>query len=113
MVNLTGTLDLLPVAPTQLSTIITGVDFAVLNWSDNVATVSGYQIERSTDEVNFTADLARWPGHHVGTYFDTGLTTGTTYTRTGGAGPISRPGRVRLTSNVSSSTPGSLSNAVC
>ncbi len=107
VVNLTGTLDLLPVAPTQLSTIITGVDFAVLNWSDNVATVSGYQIERSTDGVNFT-QIGTVAGN-VGTYFDTGLTTGTTYTYRVRA--YSALGESAY-SNVSSSTPGSLSNGL-
>ncbi len=94
-------------APTQLSTIITGVDFAVLNWSDNVATVSGYQIERSTDGVNFT-QIGTVAGN-VGAYFDTGLTTGTTYTYRVRA--YSALGESAY-SNVSSSTPGSLSNGL-
>ena len=75
-VNLTGTLDLLPVAPSEL-TATYGEDWVALSWVDNAATEAGYKIERSTDGVNFTQ--IGTVGANVTTYYDTGLNSGTNY----------------------------------
>ena len=76
-VNITGTLDLLPVAPSALS-VASGENYTVLSWSDNSTVESGYAIERSTDGVHFSQ--VGTVGANVTEYYDTGLTAGTTYT---------------------------------
>ena len=75
-VNLTGTLDLLPVAPTGLWGT-EGENWVWLRWADNAVTEAGYKIERSTDGVNFTQ--IGTVGANVTSYNDTGLSSGTTY----------------------------------
>ena len=75
-VNLTGTLDLLPVAPTGLWGT-QGENWASLRWVDNAVTEAGYKIERSTDGVNFTQ--IGTVGANVTTYNDMGLSSGATY----------------------------------
>ncbi len=75
-VNLTGTLDLLPVGPSDLLASA-GADFIGLRWNDNSSVESGYRIERATDGVNFTF-LANVPAD-VTTYIDTSVVSATAY----------------------------------
>ena len=75
-VNLTGTLDLLPVAPSGLAASA-GVDFVTLVWQDNSVNESGFGIERSTDGTTF--EMVGTVRAGVTHYIDAGLPTGTQY----------------------------------
>jgi hypothetical protein len=66
-----------PAAPSNLKATAAAANQINLAWTDNSSNESGFLIERSTDDVNFTqiGSVAA----DVTSYSDTGLTTGTTY----------------------------------
>jgi hypothetical protein len=66
-----------PVAPSGLIAATASSSRITLSWSDNSATESGFKIERSTDNVNFT-EIAT-VGADVTSYTNTGLRSNRTY----------------------------------
>jgi hypothetical protein len=66
-----------PAAPSNLTATAAVADQINLGWTDNSSNESGFLVERSTDNVNFTQIASL--GSNVTSYSDTGLTTGTTY----------------------------------
>src|SRR5262249_44956599 len=66
-----------PAAPSNLTATAAAADQVNLGWTDNSSNESGFLLERSTDNVNFTQIASL--GSNVTSYGDTGLTTGTTY----------------------------------
>jgi hypothetical protein len=76
--------DVLPTAPTSPATVISGATSTSisLTWgvvaSDGGKAVSGYRIQRSTDNVNFTTIVAN-TGSTSRIFVDTNLTPGVTY----------------------------------
>jgi hypothetical protein len=78
------TYDILPTAPTSLATSVGGPEDTniTLTWGvvsdDGGKAVTGYRIQRSTDNVNFTTILEN-SNSVTRSYTDTNLTPGTTY----------------------------------
>jgi hypothetical protein len=66
-----------PSAPTGLTAAATSYSSISLSWTDNSNDESGFRIERSTDNVNFTEVGS--VGANVMSFADTGLTAETTY----------------------------------
>ncbi len=64
-------------APSNLSGLSTSTSMIRLTWDDNSTVEDGFNLERSTDVVNWTAVATTSAG--VTTYFDLGLSEGTTY----------------------------------
>jgi hypothetical protein len=67
-----------PAAPTSLSAAQVADNAVNLAWTDNAAFETGYRVDRATDGVNF-ATIAALPAN-AGTYTDSLLQMGTTYT---------------------------------
>jgi hypothetical protein len=76
--------DVLPTAPTSPATVISGAASTSITFtwdvvaSDGGQAVSGYRIQRSTDNVNFTTIVAN-SGSTSRIFVDTNLTPGVTY----------------------------------
>ncbi len=85
-----------PTSPDSLSATANGRNEIDLYWTDSGLGITGFQIQRSTDGVNFE-DLDTTDGSTF-RYYDTGLSAGTTYAY-----------RVRATGNNSSQSDPSLS----
>ena len=66
-----------PAAPTNLVATAISSSQIALSWTDNANNETGFQIQRSTNGVNFT--LIATLGANVTTYTDNGLTAATTY----------------------------------
>ena len=66
-----------PAAPSALTATAAGSDQINLVWTDNALDESGFEIERSLDNVNFS--LLTTTGVDVTGYSDSGLTASTTY----------------------------------
>ena len=49
-----GTVEVIPLAPTELKGTIVSKDQVDLTWKDNSTNETGYKIERKTDSGNFT-----------------------------------------------------------
>ena len=49
-----GTVELIPLAPTELKGTIISKDQVDLTWKDNSTNETGYKIERKTDSGNFS-----------------------------------------------------------
>lgn len=75
--TLTLTAPVLPNAPTNLNAIAVSTSQINLNWTDNSTDETGFEIERSIDNVNW-AHLAN-TGPNITSYSDTGLSINTTY----------------------------------
>jgi hypothetical protein len=67
-----------PNAPTNLVLSVVSDSAIALTWNDNSTTETGFEIQRSTDGVNFSTIATVGP--NVTTYTDTGLVAGTDYT---------------------------------
>ena len=66
-----------PAAPTNLTATAVTTTQVSLSWVDNSNNEEGFEIERSTDNVNWTRITTVDPNVHL--YSDTGLTANTTY----------------------------------
>ena len=66
-----------PAAPTNLGATALSSSQIALSWTDNANNETGFQIQRSTNGVNFA--LITSVGANVTTYTNNGLTAGTTY----------------------------------
>jgi hypothetical protein len=66
-----------PSAPTNLHTTLTAATRIDLAWTDTAGDESGFQLQRSTDNVTFTTIVTR--GANVTSYSDTGLKRNRTY----------------------------------
>lgn len=64
-------------APSTLSANVISLSQIRLNWLDNSTTESGFEIERSTDGVNFS--LLATTAQNIVQYIDNTITAGTTY----------------------------------
>jgi predicted phage tail protein len=69
--------DVPPVQPSNLSALAVSKSQINLAWTDNSTNETGYQIERSTDGMNFVQVAAL--GANIAAYSDAGLTASTTY----------------------------------
>lgn len=67
----------IPAAPSNLVATVASASQINLSWTDNSSNEDGFQIERSTDNVNFTLLAATGP--NITTYGNTGLSANTTY----------------------------------
>lgn len=67
-----------PTAPSGLAATSLSTSQIQLNWADNATTETGYAVERSTDNVNFTVVAGTLSANTV-TYTDSGLTPNTLY----------------------------------
>ncbi len=78
-----------PIAPTNAAAAASGASTIIVSWDDNASSEDGYEVERSTDGVNFT--LVTTTGANATSISDGGLTASTTYTYRvrayNGAGP--------------------------
>ncbi len=67
----------IPIAPSNLVATVASASQINLSWTDNSNNEDGFQIERSTDNVNFTLLAATGP--NITTYGNTGLSASTIY----------------------------------
>jgi len=75
--NVVATTPAWPVAPTNLTVTAASSSQITLKWDDNAANETGYKIERSADNYNWT-ELTTTAANAT-SYSDTGLSEGTTY----------------------------------
>lgn len=73
----TPTLPAIPAAPTNLTATAVSTSQINLSWTDNSNNETGFQIERSTDNINWT--LVNTTGPDITSFSDTGLAINTTY----------------------------------
>ena len=66
-----------PSAPTNLHATLTAATRIDLAWTDTAGDESGFEVQRSTDNVSFTTIVTR--GANVTSYSDTGLKRNRTY----------------------------------
>jgi hypothetical protein len=72
-----ATPDVPPAAPTGLAATAPSSTQVNLSWTDNADNETGFKVERSTDNVNFSQIATTSP--NVTTFSDTTVTAGTTY----------------------------------
>lgn len=72
-----ATPDVPPVAPTGLGAVAPTSGQVDLGWTDNASNETGFKVERSTDNVNFSQIAIT--SANVTTFSDTTVTAGTTY----------------------------------